>query len=155
MPDGLEPRFRGLTYLPEFNIVVFAILLNWPWEFLQVPFFSGMPSTMHWEGIKACTRAALGDAVIMLFAYGCVAVFAGRFWVLHPKLAHVAAFVGVGLALTVVIEKMALSGAWIESWSYSERMWVLPVLDVGLAPVLQWILLPLIVIWFCRRQLQA
>ena len=28
---------------PEFNIALFAFLLNLPWEFWQVPFFAGMP----------------------------------------------------------------------------------------------------------------
>lgn len=68
MPDAAFRPLWRVTYWPEFNIAVFAMLLNWPWEFLQVPFYSGMPSAEHWEGVKACTQATLGDAAIMLVA---------------------------------------------------------------------------------------
>ena len=44
MSEQLSQETRGLTYLPEFNIVIFALLLNFPWEFLQVPFYGGMPT---------------------------------------------------------------------------------------------------------------
>ena len=84
MSQAIQSR-SGLTYTPEFNIAVFAVLLNSPWEFLQVPFFNEMPSADHWEGVKACTRATLGDAGIMLIAYWAVAVRAGRYWLLRPS----------------------------------------------------------------------
>ena len=150
-PLSQEPQ--GLTYLPEFNIVVFAILLNFPWEFLQVPFYAGMPTADHWQGVKSCTQATLGDAVIMLVAYWCVAVVAGRYWLLRPKIAHIAALVAVGVGITIVIEKLAAAGAWVQGWSYSERM--LTAFGIGIAPVLQWVILPPLTVWFCKRQLAS
>ncbi len=96
-------RFR-LTDLPEFNVFVFAVLLNYPWELMQVPLYRGMSDAAHWDAIKICTRAALGDGVIMLLAY----------W---------------GAVLLV------------------------PVLKIGLAPLLQWLILPLLLVWFVTRQL--
>ena len=36
-------RLNALTWTPEFNVVLFALLLNYPWEFLQVPLFDRMP----------------------------------------------------------------------------------------------------------------
>ena len=62
-------RIKGLLDQPETNILIFALLLNYPWEFLQVPFFEGMAVASHWDAVKVCTRATFGDAVIMLFAY--------------------------------------------------------------------------------------
>lgn len=157
MKEAPEPQHlpRGLTYLPEFNIAVFAALLNLPWEFLQVPFFSGMPAVQHWEGIVTCTRATLGDVVIMLIAYEAVALRAGRYWLLQPTAGRLFFFVATGLAITVVIERLAVSGLWMGGWSYAERMVIVPVLDVGLSPLLQWLLLPPLAIWFSRRQLGA
>ncbi len=151
MPEQLSPRIRGLTYLPEFNVVIFAFLLNFPWEFLQVPFYGGMPSAEHWQGVKSCAQATIGDAVIMLVAYWCVAGFAGRYWLLQPKLVHIGSLVAVGVGITVLIEKLAVSGSWVQGWSYSERM--LMAFGVGITPVLQWIVLPPLTIWFCKRQL--
>lgn len=155
MTDARRPEHLpvGLTYLPEFNIAVFAVLLNFPWEFLQVPFFSGMPAAEHWDGVVTCTRATLGDAVIMLVAYECVSLRAGRYWLLRPTWSRVGSFVAAGLVITVVIEKLAVSGLWMGGWSYAERMVIVPLLGVGLTPVLQWLLLPPLAIWFSRRQL--
>lgn len=55
-----------LTWTPEFNVVLFAFLLNLPWELWQVPLFDHMPLAPHWEAVKTCSRAAVGDAVIAL-----------------------------------------------------------------------------------------
>ncbi len=151
MPGQLSHYSRALTYWPEFNIVVFAVLLNWPWEFLQVPFFIGMPAAEHWQGVKTCTRATFGDAVIMLVAYWSVAAVAGRYWLLRPRFVHIASLVAVGVAITVVIEKLAVSGAWVQGWSYSAQMPT--AFGIGLTPVLQWIILPPLTVWFCKRQL--
>lgn len=37
MKLAVTGRFRALTAAPEFNLVVFALLLNLPWELLQAP----------------------------------------------------------------------------------------------------------------------
>ncbi|MEJ7932612.1 hypothetical protein WG922_21760 [Ramlibacter sp. AN1015] len=146
---------NGVTYWPEFNIALFALLLNWPWEFMQVPLYEGMPGAQHWQGIKVCTQATFGDAVIMLAAYSVVAVRSGRYWLLQPTAMRLLAFVALGLAVTAVIETLALSGTWFVRWTYSDEMPRVPVLGIGLAPFLQWIVIPLLVIWFSRRQIGA
>ncbi len=148
-------KLRGLTYSPEFNIAIFAALLNWPWEFMQVPFYRDMGTTDHWQGIKACSQATLGDSLIMLIAFWGVAAVRGRFWLLRPTAPQVAGFASVGLAITIAIEHLATSGAWFTSWSYSERMPIVPLVNIGLLPFSQWIFLPPLVVWFCRRQIGA
>lgn len=146
-----------ITRLPEFNVAVFAMLLNYPWEFLQVPLFAKMPGAPHWEAIKTCTRATFGDAVIMLLAFWVVSAFArSRYWVCAvPRASRLALFVSVGVVITVTIEWLAQNGLWIDGWHYSALMPVLPGLGVGLSPVLQWILLPPLAIWFVRRQMSG
>ena len=52
---------RPLLATPEFNVALFAFLLNFPWEFLQVPFFAEMPTMAHWDAVLFCARATLGD----------------------------------------------------------------------------------------------
>lgn len=143
-----------IAWLPEFNVVVFAALLNFPWEFLQVPLYEGMPNAPHWEAVKTCTRAALGDVLIMLAAYWAVAAFArNRRWILAPSGPQVALFIAAGVLVTTAIEWLALHGHWIASWRYSEHMPIVPGIGVGLSPLLQWIVLPPLVVWFVQRQL--
>ena len=69
MEHTINRRFRVLTATPEFNLVVFALLLNFPWEVLQAPLFEGMAAAPHSSVISACLQATLGDAVIMLLAH--------------------------------------------------------------------------------------
>ncbi len=52
----------------------------------------------------------------------------------------------IGVGLTVVIELLAQHGGWLAAWSYSAAMPVIPGLGVGLVPVLQWIVLPPLVV---------
>lgn len=119
-----------------------------------MPLFAGMAGTAHGEANKSCSRATLGDAVIMLVAYGFVALVArNRRWILAPALSQLALFVAIGVVVTAVIEWLVLHGRWIDSWSYARGMPIVPGLGIGLVPLLQWIVLPLLVVWFVRRQL--
>ncbi|MEA2118775.1 hypothetical protein [Halovibrio sp. HP20-50] len=52
---------------------------------------------------------------------------------------------------TVVFEELATGP--LNLWGYTDAMPVLPLLETGLAPVAQWIILPLLQLWFVRRQL--
>jgi hypothetical protein len=153
---ALLKRLQALTWTPEFNVVLFAFLLNYPWEFLQVPLFERMAQAPHWEAVKACTGAACGDAAVALFAYWVMAfALRRRAWVLRPNALGVVAFTACGLLATLVIERLALAGHWMRAWAYSPLMPVLPGLGVGLSPALQWLILPPLVLWMVRRQLSA
>ena len=137
---------------PELNVAIFAFLLNLAWEFAQVPLFAGMPAAEHWRAILVCGRATLGDVVIALVGFWVVAICdRARNWVLRPAAAHVTGFVAVGVLITVVMEWLATRV--LGRWTYADAMPVIPLLGVGLAPLLQWIVLPPIVVWFVRRQL--
>lgn len=62
-------------------------------------------------------------------------------------------FVAVGLAVTSGIEWMALHGLWMVEWQYTTAMPLIPGAGIGLSPLLQWTLLPPLVVWFAKRQL--
>ncbi len=55
------------------------------------------------------------------------------------------------LAYTLVA--LAARGLWAASWTYQPTMPLLPGTGVGLVPLLQWVVLPLLTVWFARRQL--
>ena len=146
----------ALTWLPEFNVMLFALLLNYPWEFIQAPLFEGMAERPHWAAVMACTRAALGDAVIMIVAYWAVAALShGRTWIAAPVRREVLLLSSIGVCITVIIELLALHGWWPAGWRYSEAMPIVPGLGVGLVPVLQWVVLPPLVVALVARQLRG
>lgn len=154
--DTMLPRagdlLRAIAALPEVNVAVFAFLLNFVWELWQVPFFEDMPTVPHWQGVKTCTMATLGDVAIALVAFWAVALSVhSRAWILQPSIAELAGFVAVGVLITIV-------GEWVltevlDRWTYAPSMPTLPVLGTGLLPLLQWLILPPLIVWFVRRQL--
>lgn len=147
-----ETRTARVVDLPELNVALFAFLLNYPWEFLQVPFFEAMAAAPHWDAVRFCTRATLGDAVIALAAFWAVAAWArSRTWILEPTTKQVLGFVAAGVAITVAFEWLATEV--LGRWAYGSAMPTLPILGTGLLPLLQWIVLPPIIVWFVRRQL--
>jgi len=140
---------------PDLNVLVFAFLLNYPWESLQAPLFAGMRTAAHWDAVKACTQASLGDAAIMLFAYlGVAGATRDRWWFRSPLYGPITGFVCLGVIITILIEYLATTSVnpnW--GWRYANSMPVLPLIGLGLTPLLQWLLIPPIAIWFVRRQL--
>lgn len=153
MEHAATRLLRALSATPEFNLAVFALLLNFPWEVLQAPLFKGMASAPHSAVIGACLQGTLGDVVIMLLAHASVvAVTRHRRWVLAPSRREVAAFVAVGVMITAVIEWLATRGQWAQTWTYSSAMPVIPGIEIGLSPLLQWVIVPPIALWFVRRQ---
>lgn len=151
------PARRGLLLTPEINVMLFSVLLNLPWEFIQAPLFEHMADAVHWQATLLCLRAALGDGLMSVAAYLAAAILVrDRYWAIDRKLPGraLAAFIALPIVATIVIERLALAGIWMEGWSYSALMPVVPVIGVGLSPLVQWIVLPLAVFWLVRRQIR-
>src|SRR3546814_4619142 len=93
----------------------------------------------------------------MLIAFWAVAaVSRSRWWLLRPDRRQVAGLVAVGVAITILFERLATSSVhpgW--GWRYADAMPLLPGTEVGLSPLAQWIILPPLAIWFVRRQLET
>ena len=144
----------AVTDSPEFNVTVFALLLNFVWEILQAPLYVGMADMPHALVTKDCLQGTVGDAVIMLLAYGVVAVAArSRRWIVAARGWQLALFIAIGVSITAAIEWLATRGYWIGNWNYLPTMPLVPGTSIGLAPLLQWVVLPLLTVWFVRRQL--
>jgi hypothetical protein len=142
---------RGVE-LPEANVLLFGFLVNVPWELLQVPFYEDMALIPHWEGIERCLLAALGDAAILVIAYWIVAVVVGRQWLVRPTANALVGFVGAGLSISVPLELLQLGRM---QWTYLESMPIVPLLHVGLWPLLQWLCLPPLLVGVLHRQLRT
>lgn len=136
---------------PWAALTLFAFLLNFPWEMLQVPFYRGLANAPHWTSTLFCLRASGGDVLIMLAAYGAVGSARGRMWLAAPTLVDVLAFVGVGLLITGLIEVVSIHA--LGRWTYADG--VPTILGVGLPPLLQWIVLPPLVLWLTKRHVES
>jgi hypothetical protein len=137
-PSGLSwrrlGRFIAATVLASF-------VFNEIWEMAQMSAY--LETAGHsWAGtLGLCTRAAVGDVGIVLGIYLTGALAAGDpGWGLRVRCRIVCATAAlVGLVYAVLVEDHGLATG---SWSYSQRMPLVPLLGVGLWPLLQMTLLP-------------
>jgi hypothetical protein len=57
--------------------------------------------------------------------------------------------IAIGLGCTLFSEWLNIEGR--EAWAYRELMPVIPVIDAGLSPTAQWIVLPALAFWWAGR----
>ena len=135
---------------PELHISFFAFLLNFVWELMQQPLFAGFDDFSYYETVLHCTVATFGDVVISLVAFaGACLITRSRMWIISMSKLGVATFLAIGLAITIVFELLATGP--LNRWEYGDLMPTVPFTGVGAAPVAQWVVLPLLQLWFIRR----
>ena len=149
--------FRYVSVLPHSvqqatRWVALTLSLNLVWEVAQLPFYSFAPSVgplgIAWNVIH-CTA---GDVGISLLCFGVAALATRDFaWPVQRPWFGLGAALLVGLAWTVHSEwqNVYVRGAW----AYAPSMPM--VLGIGLLPLLQWLLLPPLVIVMLRRWMHA
>jgi hypothetical protein len=107
----------------------------------QMPLYQNMPfdALSSW---LICFRASLGDGVIVLaiWALG-AAVYRRLDWFRPVRPGSLAILVLSGAAIAVAIEIHALA---TDRWAYSDLMPLVPVVEVGLSPFVQLLVLPLL-----------
>ncbi len=119
---------------------VLAVLLNLIWEVAQISAYD-FPESSLVTNVLGCFVPTLGDGLMILMIYwtGWL-VFREFQWILRPGLKGYLLIMAAGLILALIVEWNALyrTGAW----AYSEQMITIPILGVGLLPVLQMMVLP-------------
>src|SRR3989344_1326574 len=129
---------RKVSYL-----FILAFAFNFIWEisqsFLYMPHYVGIA-----ELIKVHFIASLGDVVIIgiifLLSY---LIFGFNFLKDKYSVKNLFVVIIIGLTMAVLIEKYALLTS---RWEYNSAMPIIPLLKVGLTPILQMILIPLSII---------
>lgn len=132
------------SYLPRLALCSLA------WEIVQLPLYTlWAESRLGWVAF-AVTHCTVGDAMIGAAALviSLIVSRAGKpaNW---PRMRIGLLMVVITVVYTVLSERINLARG---SWSYSSWMPVLPWIEVGLAPVAQWIIVPLVAWWWANRQ---
>ncbi|MER1941867.1 hypothetical protein ABS755_14320 [Castellaniella sp. FW104-16D08] len=92
----------------EVDLLIFAFLINFVWEMLQMPLFSYPPDASLAQINLACIQASMGDAVMMVIAFWFVALLQkSRGWFLHPSVRSLMWFLLPGIMMTIVFEAIA------------------------------------------------
>jgi hypothetical protein len=144
--------------LRYWSVVVYfgvGFLLHLIWEHAQMPLYAGFPieALGSRRAFMRCLYAtATGDMLFMLTLYLTLAmVHENLVWPRDPATYSrpatwvVPAFIGSLLAVTFELWAVYVAGRW----KY-DSMPVIPVLRVGLTPLLQMVLIPIATIGACR-----
>ena len=131
-------------------LVLYALLsagLNLAWETVQLPLYTifetGTPGFITYA-VAHCTA---GDVLIALASYGVAAVATGPGWIIERPIAGGVTAILTGVIYTAFSEWLNVSVRG--SWAYAD---VMPTLaGIGLSPLLQWVIVPVVVIWLTRR----
>lgn len=131
-----------------FSVIIPANLI---WEFAHMPLYTIWNEGTWGEIVFAAVHCTGGDILIAMSALMLALMLTGRGW------PHVAATRRSVLGLTIVFGLgYTLFSEWLNiviraAWAYSDLMPIIPVLDAGLSPVLQWIAIPLVAFWWAAR----
>lgn len=133
------------------TLAAVSFVLHYIWEGAHVHLYT------NYDGLSGALPitlwATLGDVFYSLFVGGALAAIRkGVGGVEHMKSAEYAWVALVGLALAISIE---LRAQWLQLWSYTEAMLIIPVLNIGLSPVLQMTLLLPLSIFFTTLLLRV
>lgn len=133
-PYRLPAMFFGVSFT-----------LHLLWENLQAPLYAGFVSFPQHFWI--CLKAAVGDMLFMLVIYATLAVVhRNPLWMndqdayTHPATWILTPFVGILLAVSFELWAVHID----QRFAYAEAMPLIPVLRIGLTPVLQMMLISFI-----------
>ncbi|HEY7610327.1 MAG TPA: hypothetical protein VIF14_13920 [Alphaproteobacteria bacterium] len=132
------------------------VLANLAWELAQLPFYSIWRDGSLGETLFAVAHCTLGDAGIALASLLlAVAVAGGRHWRREPARFRWVAGTTMLFAVAYTVFSEWINVSVRGSWAYSESMPIVPLLGVGLLPLLQWIATPVFGFWVIRPQPSA
>ncbi len=133
-----------------FILIVFAFLLNLAWELIQIPLYKNPVYDI--KHVAFCALASIADVLMVLLLYfGLAFIFKDHFWIQHFKLTRVLLLVLIGGAGAVLSEMRHVS---LGSWKYDDSMPIIPGVNVGISPVLQFMILPLFIYFLSYKCLK-
>lgn len=129
--------FRQFIFLAT----ILAFLLNLAWELIQGPLYEGY--TFDIQHITFCALASVADAIMVLLIYfGLALVFKNALWAQNITLPRILLVMLIGGVGAILAEVRHLSAG---TWAYAESMPIIPFVDAGLSPVLQFTVLPVLI----------
>ncbi len=128
----------------------FVAVANLIWEFAHMPLYTLWETGSAGEIIFAAVHCTGGDILIALSAIMLSLFLLGNgAWPAERRFPVVAGTVAFGLAYTIFSEWLNIEIR--QAWAYRDLMPVIPLIDAGLSPVLQWVAVPLGAFWWAMR----
>lgn len=142
------------TFIRQVLLVSFVIAfaLNLTWEMLQMPAYTrfAQSSLQAW---LFCGLAAIFDTLYVIFLYWLGKRLTRKEnWIFHLTWLDVFGIILLGIITATIVERIALT---LSFWSYSKGMLEVPLLQVGILPLIQLIALPLATFWLVGRAIES
>ena len=130
--------------------LLFILAGNLVWKVLHLPLYTIWEEGTTAELAFAVVHCTGGDVLIALssLVLALMLIGDGR-WPAHRYFVVSTLAIIFGVAYTIFSEWLNIEVR--ESWAYSDLMPLIPVIDTGLSPVLQWIILPVLGFWWAYR----
>lgn len=147
----MERSLQHQRFWPVTTFFGSSFLLHLLWENLQAPLYAGFTSFQQHFWI--CFKAAGGDLFFMFIIYAAlVVVHRDLFWIAdrstYTQPATWMITVAIGVLLAISFEYWAV---FIDQrWHYAEAMPIIPFVRIGLMPVLQMIVIPMVALRISR-----
>ena len=137
-------RAKNLTVFFFFSFLIFGM-----WEWMQTPFFTDITDEINlivWYRVH-CT---IGDIMILGISIILWSLFKkdGK-WFFSPRKKDYLVITLLGVSYTSYSE--ILNVVVRQSWGYSELMPVIPGTHIGIVPIIQWLILPSVILYVCAR----
>lgn len=147
--QALPLRLRGL-FLPELRLLRLALPLELLWEIAQFPLYDVWRQGTWTYILYSLAHCTLGDLLILLITYELIALIAGgRNWYRSAPITGSLLFTLLGVSYTILSETIneRINGAW----GYTDLMPIVPLVNIGAMPFLQWVLIPFVLVWLMRQ----
>ena len=143
-------RTRSSLHLPEVRLILLATPLELLWEMAQYPLYNVWHNS-DWREIGVrLAHCTAGDIGILLAVYISIALLTiDRHWYQRHLVRRALAFTLFGVGYTVFSEILHVHVD--ATWGYTARMPIVPGMAVGLAPLLQWMVVPPTLLYLMRR----
>lgn len=126
-------------------LAIVAFILNWFWEMAQMRAFVEMATASWTTTLVPCTFAALGDVILTFLVYGVGALLTRRStWGLQAQWRDFALAAIAGGTVATAYEWLT---QFTGRWTYTVEMPIVPVIGVGLWPLMQLTIITPISIW--------
>lgn len=121
------------------------------WEFAHMPLYTLWETGTAAEIVFAAVHCTAGDVLIATAALvAALCLFGNRRWPACGARPVALVTIALGIAYTAFSEWLNVEVR--ETWAYRDLMPIVPVLDVGLSPMLQWVALPGLAFWLAIPQ---
>ena len=145
MTDAAVNRSAWLTVMRRY----FAVMAvgNLVWEFAHMPLYALWETGTAGEIVFAAIHCTGGDILIAMAALmAALFLFATGDWPERGYWRVAVPTIVIGLGYTIFSEWLNIVVR--ESWAYRDLMPVIPLIDAGLSPVAQWVVLPAVAYWW-------